>query len=484
MNRMSFSDGLYFESICEYCCEALSNKKNIPEIIGRMRRFVSNRRKRANGYWKLPEEQKFFVESMDSMILALENGANANVVKGIYKDLTSIIGYVNNKIKVTFLAQEESVWPSSQSVYENMLNDGRFDTQLVYVPFKHPNATAKDDNMQIYKGMGYDIVNYDKYDISKENPDIVFFTKPYNSIPSQFYIKEIEKIIDKTVYIPYGMETVYPLVRYGFQDYTHYKVWKHVVHGDFVKEVGKRYGYRDGENIVVWGHPRFDLLSRNYLDHIPAEWASKIKGKKVLCWCPHHTIEGPEKVSTWFENYKTIFSLTEQYDNILLLWRPHPMLFGALVNDGYMTQDELNVFIKEKSEKENIILDLNSDYNMAFQISDAMITDGTTFSAAYLYMDRPLMLTIPDINMYYNSEEAEKGFYLGNTPEDIEHFFDIVSRGEDPKKDERIEYKNKTLFLPEGQTVAEYIAENLVKSLKSDIEKDARRIVYGLTDSD
>lgn len=466
MVRISFSDGVELQTICDDICARLRAGKDILSIIDRIRSKVSRIRRKANGYWQIPPGREVFLKALDAYAAALEFGASESLILGIYREFTEVAYKVEARCKVTFLMQEESVWPSTQSVYEAMRADERFETHLVYVPFTHKNETQQDRNLEIYRSMGLPIANYTEYDLSKDNPDIVFFAKPYAAVPQPFYIREVEKIVEHTVYIPYGMETNYRLIRYGFQEYLHYRAWRHIVHGPTVKAVGRKYGYRNGENIVVWGHPRADnyLPEKHYA--IPDEWIKKIRGRKVLCWCPHHTIvPGPECVSTWLQFFKVVFAAMERHPDIVLLWRPHPLLFGAIVNNGYMTQAELDTLITEKTPEDNIILDRSSDYRTSFAISDAMITDGTTFSVEYLYTGKPLMLTTEDINQFYDAALMEKALYIGRIPQDIERFIDGISKEEDPKREERKNYIRQTMFVPDKGTVGEYIAEHIINDL-------------------
>ena len=61
-----------------------------------------------------------------------------------------------------------------------------------------------------------------------------------------------------------------------------------------------------------------------------------------MCWCPHHTIlPESEYVSTWLNYSQLIFDWFEKHKDVVLLWRSHQLLFGALVNNGFMTQKQL-----------------------------------------------------------------------------------------------------------------------------------------------
>ena len=144
------------------------------------------------------------------------------------------------------------------------------------------------------------------------------------------------------------------------------------------------------------------------------------------------------------------------------------MLFGALVNNHHMTQEEMDRFIAQKAGQENIILDTSSDYRTAFAASDGMIADGTTFSVEYLFTGKPMMLTTKNLNRFYNADALEKGVYIGRTPDDITTFMDILIRGDDPKKSEREALSRDMFFRPKGKTVGENIAEHIISDINAE----------------
>lgn len=477
MKQISYADNILLKSLCNNLSSYLEQKKDPAFPKERIEAYINKIKSRANGYWQLSEGKSIFLDALNVICDLLKNNATPSEMNAVYYEFTNVMANVSKKCRVTFLAQEYAVWPSLCGVYDAMLKDNSFEVKVVYVPFHHPNLKINDNNLDSYRADNVPIITHEKYSLSEDNPDIVFFAKPYNLIPQQYIINEVEKLIDKTVYIPYGMEANYKLVFYGFQHYLHYRVWRHIVYGQYVKQVGKKYGYRNGENIVVWGHPKMDYFLNGRKVAIPNDWLQKINGRRVVCWCPHHTIlPGKEHVSTWLDYQEIIFDWIKKHPEIVLLWRPHPLLFGALVNNKYMTQGQLDEFLEEKKNQDNIIFDDYSDYHAAFEISDAMITDGTSFSIEYLGTGKPLMLTTSDISQYYNYKEAQKGLYIGDSSNSVIKFLENMSMDKDPKKLARKEYTKKTVFLPNNKTISEYITDNILHDLVDEQKLLAERL--------
>lgn len=274
VDKISYSDGLFLN--------ALSEQLEMNRLDGMVREVLASWivskcervRGKANGYWRLPAGKEAFLQLLDTILGMLETGVSATLLNETIKDYIQRLNMAASKCKVVFLAQEKSAWPSLESVYQTMEQDERFEAKIVYITFTHVNKTTSDEIAR-YRQAGYPILNHTEYDLTKENPDVVFFAKPYDGVPPQFYIREVEKVIDRTVYIPYGMEINYDLIYYGFQNYLHYRSWRHIGYGPLVKEVGTRFGFRNGENIAVWGHPKADQYLLGKTREVPKEWQKK-----------------------------------------------------------------------------------------------------------------------------------------------------------------------------------------------------------------
>lgn len=417
---------------------------------------------RANGVWPMPTQRKNLIDCCKSLRDMLSVNLSMKAVFGWLAWALAENEKNPPKCKVLFLAQEFSVWPSLESVYLAMRDDERFEPDIVYVPFHHPNKEADISEIKHYEHSGLKVYKHTEYDVSACCPDIVFYVKPYDeNIVQGYRSSEIEKIVDRLIYIPYGMEFSRNLFLYGYRASLHYKAWKHVAYGDAVKGFACEEGYNAGRNIAVWGHPKADIYRIQY--EAPEAWKEKIRNKRVLLWCPHHTImPGPEKTSTWLEFSQTILKSVRQNPEIVLLLRPHPLLFPALVHNGLMSQEELDTFIRDELSGDQIILDDSGDYRVAISVSEGLITDGTTFAIEYLYSGKPYMITTQSVENFYWPQEMAKALYIGTTPEEVEQFIRMFSMQNDPKREVRTAFAGKTFFRPEHMTVGAYISEQVI----------------------
>lgn len=474
-NETNYSDRLFFETACETFF-AHGFREEHQKLSAYLTKYI-DRLSCLRGQWPEPEGRKQAIRAL-GWLRGMVNEEVSPAVMETFRDELLQTTYRAKKCRLVFLLQEFSIWPAVEPLYRAAIQDGRFEVQAVYVPFNRKNVSGEDGNLQLYRDAGVQIALHDAYDLSAENPDVAIFTKPYNLIPPKYYITEVEKIVKFTIYVPYGMELTTRLIKYGFLDYCHCAVWKHLAYGEIVKRFGEQYGYRDGENIAVWGHPRLDNYRNGLHATVPEAWTQKARGRKVILWCPHHTIvPGPECVSTWQEHYRGILEYFRKKPEATLLWRPHPLLFGAIVKNGLMTQEELDTFLDSVLSMENVILDREADYRPAFRLSDAIITDGTTFCLEYLMTGKPLMLTTADLEQTYAPERIGQSLYIGRSDEDIQAYINMVLQGSDPKKAERRRLSEEYFFLPKNRSISENILDNILASMQRETKDSFESMV-------
>jgi len=417
--------------------------------------------------WNIPESERAYMLFLQQILeILLEADA-----KGMKKNLKALLERIKtvseSKLKIVFFAQEYSVWPSLQSFYDACNKDERFIAQLVYIPFSHQNYNeghqVPNEEMGPYWKTLYPIMPYTMYDLSKESPDIAVFVKPYDLIPMQFYIYEIDKVVRRCVYIGYGFEIAAWNSDCHFKLPMHSLAWKFIVYGDMVKELAEKVSHNKGKNVVAWGHPRADYYFNleEKRNTIPDEWKIKINGRKTILWNTQHTLKEGPGAGTFFIWKEEVFSYFENHQDIVLLWRPHPLMFDALVNNGLMTKSELSHLVETIEKKDNVILDQSPDYRNSFYASDAIITDGTSFLIEYFYTGRPLIFTIKaNGGGIYFCDEICSNVYVAREKGDIIKLLDDIRKDTDPLKEKRLSFAKRLLKVNSGGN-GEYIKEQI-----------------------
>lgn len=473
MDKMNFSRSIYFKEFCEYVIRLSALEFNALLIAEKIHNEIEDiAQKQEGGFWDITKGDLVFIKYMKQLLVLISQNAKPQLNDLIANLLKSAYSEAESKVKVVFFVQESYLWPSFESVYNACVKDDRFVAQLVYIPFNHPNANKIIDFFNIYeKELGLPIIRHGTYSISNESPDIAFFLKPFDLIPMQYYIDDVDKVVRRCVYISYGMEICSLYSDYHFKLPLIQKAWRHVAHGHPLKENAAKHG-DCGENMSVWGSPRADCYvdCKNKKETSAPEWQKKIKDRKTILWTPHHSIDN---YASYLELKEEILSYFENNNDVFLIWRPHPYLFVNLINSKFCDEQEVDLLKQKINQCDNVLLDSKPDYRDAFYVSDAIITDGTTFLLEYLYTEKPILYTKKTENAIYNATEIETCVYVADKRGDVLNFLKMLESGADHLKAKRLELRDKMLFIPEGR-VGEHIKENIYSELITEIKQEAR----------
>lgn len=365
------------------------------------------------------------------------------------------------KIKCVFFALHTSVWKYDEIV-KIMQDHPRFEPTILVCPvvdYGWDNMLKNmDDAYNFYKDRGFNVIKSykketNKYvNVKKElSPDIIFYTNPYKGlIDNRYFITNYRDIL--TVYVPYSFnnscafEGNYNLILYNL-------LWRHYLPTCRHYEYSVQYARNKGINSVVTGYPGIEGLIDKHRP-ICSDWKlSSNKLLKKIIWAPHHTIEpvGVVYFSCFFRYCDLMIEMAKKYqDNVLFVFKPHPLLRNKL----YLRWG------KEKTEKyydtwktmPNTSVN-DGDYADLFLTSDAMIHDSGSFTCEYLYVNKPVMRTLNEV------DESEKmndlamkcidNHYLAHNEQDIEQFIQNVINGVDPLKEQRTKFVNEVL-MPKG----------------------------------
>ncbi|MBE6880782.1 MAG: glycosyltransferase [Ruminococcaceae bacterium] len=463
---LNYTHGSYLTNICNEIIKVKTAQNSTGSIKFIIEQEKCNIHKDKSSEWGYTNSAFVYFDYLNKISLMVDEDADEEGYKDLIAEISAI---TRRKIHALFLTQEPACWPSLETVVEAAQNDPDYNATVVYTPYFHENYTEQTDYTNTYiDEMNVPVTKYDEYDLTADSPDVVFMIKPYGNVPAAYEIKQLEKVIPRVVYIPYGMEITKDLIKFGFRFYAHYKAWRHCAYGDVVKEYGTEYGFKNGENIAVWGHPKADHyrdMEKNR-ENIPQEWKDFIGGRKTILWTPHHLIDlESDGTGTWLIWGTKILQLALENPDIAFIMRPHPLMFGALVNNGVLTEEELELMIDRIKNSGNILLDDGASYHNAFNAADAIITDGTTFSIEFLYTKKPIMLTPRNMEGFYLYEQMMESYYIATDTESVSNYINMIRNDEDPLCEKRIDLYNKTFYIPEDITVGENIINNVKKEL-------------------
>lgn len=252
----------------------------------------------------------------------------------------------------------------------------------------------------------------------------------------------------------------------------HNLVWRFYLETEIHKKLSLKYSKNKSINTVVTGAPGMDkLLQKNYK---PVDvWKIKDKSVKRIIWAPHHSIPGKGanlNFSTFLRYFDFMYNLTKKYKNqIQISFKPHPLLRAKLNMADVWGKEKTDEYYNRWAGLTNGQLN-EGEYIDLFITSDGIIHDSASFIVEYLYTNKPVMFLANDNNVSDRLNEIGKmaltKFYLAKMEEDIIQFIEnVIIKGDDIMKAERIRFFHSMIKPPNNLTASENIFNDLKQAL-------------------
>lgn len=330
--------------------------------------------------------------------------------------LQDIVLGVTNKLRqekeikkeIVFLPYKASMWDSLESIWQAAQADrDSCNTYVIPLPYCDLNEDRSIArwHWDISEFPEYvPVLEYREYTLEKlqeMRPDVIFIHNPYDdcnritSIDEHYYSRNLKKCTDLLIYIPYFV--------------TKWKVdvgkcnVPGVVNADYVmlqdelicnwyKEV---YAHPEEKHkFLIMGSPKVDKIRsiKKSQYPLPREWENLIGTKKHILFFNinfHGCLKNPQE---FFKHLAILFEVIENSKDILLWWRPHPLLENGLESMFPELLDEYrrlkDIFIKQKIG----IYDELTDFYPGFAWSDAYYGDQSSLHTLYQCMNKPTSL--------------------------------------------------------------------------------------------
>lgn len=358
-------------------------------------------------------ELESYCENLYQMTLVLEKLGQAKELAGILtKELLQIRRLIEkevpNQIEAVFLPYKASMWDSLESIWRAADADPECDAYVIPIPYydRDPDGSFREEH---YEGRSFPedvpITRYDEYDLSIRMPDVIFIHNPYDggnyvtSVHPYFYSKNLKNFTDKLVYVPYfvlngeglneAMATP-PAVLYA--DYIIAQTEKE--REDYIRYCSKLYPQGKFEKkVLALGSPKIDKVRSVNRDNVkvPKEWLERIEGKKVILYNTslNGLLNGNE---AYLEKMRDVFLVFQSREDVVLLWRPHPLMESTLLSmrtELYTQYMDLKKWFQEEAIG---IYDDTADMYPAIGISDAYYGDWSSLVWLYRETGKPVMI--------------------------------------------------------------------------------------------
>lgn len=310
-----------------------------------------------------------------------------------------------DKLKIAFMPYKASMWDCMESVWEAADADEECDAYVVPIPYYERNDKGGAEKL-CYEGdifpADVPITSYEDFSLDKERPDIIYIHNPYDgnnyvtSVHPDYYTENLKKYTDELVYIPY-----YILGEGGMPDSHRSLPSYQYIDKIIVQDEDKKESMLDfvpEEKIVAIGCPKVDRLQKlnrkkqEILEHeIPQEWREKIAGKKVILF--NISITGILNNKRYaMKKIRYVLSCFENRDDVVLLWRPHPLIEATLKSMRPELYGEYMEIKDSFVRKGKGILDETGDAGVAAVVADAYLGENTSSLVHYFgVLGKPVM---------------------------------------------------------------------------------------------
>lgn len=405
-----------------------------------------------------------------------------------------IIQNISVQLKVVFMPYKASMWTSLESIWREAQKDPECEVKVVVIPYYNLDQQQNKKEL-VYEASKFPqdvpIVNYEEYDVSVEKPDMIFIHNPYDDtnnvtrVPEQYYSYNLKKHTEQLIYSPYGLMGYYNPDHGAFMCCTNAVIVadKVLVQSEKVKQIYIDHGI-ERSKLIALGSPKVDSvvwgLDREW--DYPVEWRERLYGRKVFLVNTHLSYfvkgymyadqkEGRIDFAKW--GHELIFDQLLDREGCAVIWRPHPLLKATL--ESRMLYDSLEFIEKLEQrirESGNAVVDVNGEYDIAFGLSDALVTTYSSIIPEYMISGKPIYIyqhrlneeksrksPISYANNYYRARRGEEPQF--------EKFIQMVLAEKDELYEERMKDVHRGFGNLEGT-----IGQEIYHKLKNDWKVD------------
>lgn len=350
-------------------------------------------------------------------------------VNRIYKLLKQKLIRIENSVRndipvrkeVVFLPYMASMWDSMESVWMTADEDESCDAYVVAIPYYDRNPDGSLGLMH-YEGKEYPdyvpVTDWWTYSLEERKPDVVYIQNPYDDsnyvtcVHPRYFSRNLKQYTDMLIYLPYfvgigGYVGEHLCTAPGVANADRVIVESEEVKKVYIESIRKfekenncrgHFGNLK-EKFLPLGSPKLDRI-RRAIDsgkvNIPEEWKSRIyridgQKKKIVFY---NTTLGAvlKHTDTYMGKLKSVLGVFRQEEDVVLLWRPHPLLATTIKSMRPDLYSEYMEIVGRYREENWGIYDESADIDRAIVLSDAYYGDMSSVVELYKVTGKPIMI--------------------------------------------------------------------------------------------
>ncbi len=345
--------------------------------------------------------------------------------KELLARLEKLIGQVKAQIDelprqydVVFLPYKASMWDSLESIWMAAEQDPDCNCYVIPIPYcdLNPDGSIGQVHYEASLMPSYvPVTHYEAYDIKKNRPDIIYIHNPYDNtnmvtrVAAEFYSEELKKHTDMLVYIPYYLGTQHLAEAH--------KLLSAYLHADKIilqneTMVEDVHSSIPREKLAALGSPKADRILRLEAEKgkvvgqmVPKAWKKKIKNKKVILY--NVSISGILQFSEQaLDKIRYVLSKFENREDVVLLWRPHPLIESTLKSMRPALYEEYMQIKRQFIADDYGILDETPDVGVSVVIADAYVGEDSSSLVNYFgVLGKPVFYTDWKVTEEWSEDE-------------------------------------------------------------------------------
>ena len=342
-----------------------------------------------------------------------------------------------SKIKVGFIVQMPEIWDKIAPVYDAMMSNSIFEVDLIIIP---PYNQASKKIEKHYDRSNYFITHYSSYilayqcnnwiSIKDKNYDYVFVQRPYDQyLPSGFKSSELVTFT-KVCYIPYGFggSDVFDAVSAKKEFFRN--VYFVFLESDYMTGVFKKKfkfpSEKRNHKIINSGFPAL----------APYFSFPQLSDYHTFTWTPRWSFDSSIGGSNFLKYKDTFLNVAENHPEKKFIFRPHPLMFGEILEKGLMSSNEISLYL-EKLSQLGVIYDRDTPLADTLEQTDVLITDYSSIIIQFFVTGRPIIYCESCIKLNSTYQELKKGMYIVTSEDNYYSYVEKIMRGEDSTKNVR-----------------------------------------------
>ncbi len=305
-------------------------------------------------------------------------------------------------IRVIFLVFYFEAWDSLAEIYQRMLEDERFEPQVITIPRKltgyedftdEPLVSAFFDEHGIaHERFRFEDSTLGLARLKELDPDYIFLNYPWQRNYQPGYQIEQLAAFARVCYVPYfSSSLVQEPHAEGIAPHQYTQPTHRLAHMVFLQDAEVKSAFDEadyGNHVYRTGSPKVDALIASG-DSATPYWPlnrTLESGERPhrLLWGPHHSYgQNWLNFGVFAEVCQDMLDFARRNPNIDVVLRPHPFLFGTLTDRELLTPGELQTWKDAWDALPNTAVDGATPFPQSFLAADTLLTDGISFLVEY-----------------------------------------------------------------------------------------------------